>query len=253
MKAIKMSIYSLKNVDEKEQLAFVHKMYTYPYEDGHKAKLGVLEKFSNSIGFKPVDWHYDKNESNYIEEQVKSPKGYISPSSLLMRSTCFFNEKNELLSFVIGIKQFEHSDSRYSYNTLELILKFQEYLYKVYGDHIKIRFKAMNSDKLDTKVWLLGHFYTVVAMGEHYETECALGKMLTKRERKYVLDNISRYVSYKCDIRQYYCETYESHDKKAPYHTELIDLEREKAWEQEDIKEGLYARYLKDDARWHLI
>lgn len=247
MQAIKMSIFSLKDVTRKEQLEFVNKMYTYPYAGIKGTKIGVFEKFASSIGYRAVDWHY-VGEGLYEDEKVKSPDNYVSPLRLLQHGVCFFNEKNELLSFLIEVKDIEHPKKEYSYNTFDIMVRFQEFLYKVYGDYIKIKFKIEKSAKLRLKDWLLAHFYTLTAMGEVYETECSLERMLTKREKRYILDIISKYTSYKPDISQFYCETCAEYDKTRPYHTMLIDVEEEKKWEQEDIKNGLYVRYLKEGA-----
>lgn len=247
MQALEMTIYSLKNISREGQLKFVHKMYSYEYENGKDVYHGIFEKFSNSLGFKPLDWHYGE-QSKFIEEKIESPENYMTPSSLLITSTQFFNRKRELLSFVIDIKDMEHTCEKYSYNTLDMMIKFQEFLYKVYGKYIKIEFKFRKSSNVDLKDWLLGHFYTVTAMGEHYDTECSLGRKLTKREKKYVLDNISEYLSYEADISQFYCETCYEYDHEHPYHTELINVKREKQMEDEAIQDGLYVKYyLRED------
>lgn len=243
MQAIRMSIYGVKDVTRKEQLDFVHKMYTYSnYND--KPKLGVFEKFANSIGYKPLDWHYSEN--GLIEEKVKSPKEYNSPLMLLIDKACFFNEKNELLSFVVEIKDIKHSDSKYNYNTLDMMLKFQEFVYKIYSSFVRIEFKFIKDATLTLRDWLLSYFYTTVAMGEVYDTECSLPRMLTKKEKKYILNVISKYVSYKPDVKQFYCETCAENDKNRPYHTCLVDIDCEKEYEQEAIKEGWLNEYLKE-------
>lgn len=245
MQAIKMSIYALKDVTEKEQLAFVHKMYTYPNDNGGKVKLGVFEKFSNSLGYKPLDWHYLEGWS-IKEKTVESPEDYQTPYDLMCDTISFFNEKNELASFIVEVGEMVHTDSKYSYNTLDMMLKFQEFLYKVYKGVIRIEFKLIKSAKLSVKDWLLSHFYSTVAMGEEYDTECALPRLLTKREKKSILDTISKYVSYKADINQFHCETCASYDSTRPYHTELVDVAHEKRMEQEAVKEGWFKYYLQE-------
>lgn len=246
MQAIEMTVYSIKNISRKDQLKFVHKMYSYQYEDGKDLSLGVFEKFSSSLGFKPLDWHYGK-QNTWIAEEIASPEGYLTPYSLLIRSTQYFNRKKELLSFIVDIKDMKHTDDKYNYNTLDMMIRFQEFLYKVYGKFIKIEFKFRSNSNVELKDWLLGYFYTVVAQGEHYDTECSTNRRLTKREKKYVLENISEYLSYKADILQYYCETCHEHDSSSPWHTELIDVKMEKKWEEEAIQKGLYKAYYLTD------
>lgn len=244
MQAIRMSIYALKDVTEKEQLAFVHKMYTYSDYLNDKPKLGAFEKFANGLGYKPLDWHYSEN--GIVEETVKSPEGYVTPFMLLYDSACFFNEKNELLSFCVEVKDMKHTDDKYNYNTLDIMLKFQEFLNKVYKGVIRIEFKFIKSAKLSVRDWLLSHFYNCVAMGEVYDTECSLPRMLNKKERKYILDTISRYVSYKPVLKQFYCETCAEYDNTRPYHTYLADVACEKEYEDEAIQEGWFKEYLKE-------
>lgn len=242
MKILEMTVYAATNVNYREQLDFVNKFYTYErYEAEKGPKLGILEKFSSSLGFKDLDWHYVDGGS-FEDSKVKSPKGYKSPYCMLISSMYFLNKENEYISFIVEDKDEKHTDSVYDYNTLDMLLKFQQFLYKIYGSLIRIEFKFRKQGKLDLKDWLVSHFYKVLAQGEHYDTECSVSRMLTKREKRYVLKVISNYASYIPDISQFYCETCAGYDKDNPYHTELVNKVIEKKWEEESIKNGTYMK-----------
>lgn len=242
MTKLEMTVYSVNEVSCKEQLAFTHNLFTYE-NYGKGPKLGIFEKFANSIGFKDVEWHYGEDAA-YIEAKVDSPKGYHSPYHILITSMCFLNKRNEYISFIVEENEEKHTDDKYTYNTINVLFRFQQFLYKVYGNLIRIEFKFRKDEHLELKDWLLSHFYIVVAQGEHYDTECAVTRLLTKREKRYILKEMKKYVSYEPDIKQFYCDTCAGYHEDRPYHTELVDKVKEKEWEEEDIRNGLYLKYL---------
>lgn len=231
MKSYRMSVYATEDVASDKILSFLHNLYTI---SDSSFKIGLIEKFTNALGYSDVDWHVASNFS-YQSSKIENPSSYVTPNSYIHTHLYNLNTKNELFTILFDVVDYIHTDSRYNYNTFDIMMKLQNFLYKVYGNYIRIEFREVKSVKLELKDWLFSHFLFVVAQGEHYDTECAVDRLLKKKEREYILRNIRKYVSYEPGILQYYCDTCAGYDITRPFHTELVDNEWLKRNEQEII------------------
>ena len=216
------TIYSINERSYPEKLNFMRKMigeYVLFKGDEDYQKSGFISKFNNSYGYKDVQETYDGGA--IIAPKIPTPDNYKTPGNLLICNATFLNKKNELMSFIIPGHKVLHPNRKYSYEPMNMLFDFQKFLYKVFPD-IRIQFEIKCEDfELSLRDFALGHFMTCFAYCEICETEFSAGKMLKTNEKKYILDVISKVVSFTPTITQYWCDTCFEYHKDSPYHIQV--------------------------------
>ena len=217
---IVMSVYAKGTLEER--LNILKKFYPGLY--AQKKTKGIILKFNNAIGFSKVVDQPCGDERNYWN--ILSPAGIKtddsdeSPYLLLMKNSFFFNKKNEVTTFVVENKHIYCEDERFSYNTMEIIMKFQKFLYKFFGLQIQIEFSFENKFELSHRQNLLSYFITCFAESEDVNNEIAVEKQTKKKDIKYIT-NIFKNLGYNVEFVQFFCETCASHHPDTPWHTLL--------------------------------
>ena len=204
-----MTVYSTRqNVSYKEKLSFMKKLLGdyYGLDKETWERTSFIRKFNNSYGYKCV-----------LDDDFY---GYESPDGLLRCNATFLNKENELITFVVENKKVVNKNERYSYETLNTLLKFQSFLYKVFQD-IRIEFKLKDEFELSLRDFALGYFMTCFAYDEHIETEFSAKEQLKQKDVEYIENIISQVVSFVPKITQFWCETCYEHDKTSPYHIQV--------------------------------
>lgn len=218
MSRMSMCIYSTKKgLSYKDRI----KILSHIIGEYGSGKDGFLEKFNNSYGFKDVEWHTDGGA--VIEAVVESPEEYETPYVFLLTSRKFLDKPDELLTFIFDVKDVKHPVDKFSYNTLDIMLKFQKFLYKVLPD-IRIEFDILEDDfKPLYKHKILGHFIFCIAESEIVDTELSGHRLLKKKEVNYILNIVKEIVSYEPVLTQFWCETCHEYHPDCPYHIQLDD------------------------------
>ena len=194
----------------KEKLSFMQKLLGdyYGLDKETWEKTSFIRKFNNACGYKCV-----------LDDDFC---GYESPDEMLRCNSTFLDKKNELITFIVENKKVVNKNERYSYETLNILLKFQSFLYKVFSD-IRIEFKLKDEFELSLKEFALGHFMTCLAYNEHVETEFSAKEQLKEKEIEYIEKILSETVSFVPKVTQFWCETCYEHDKTRPYHIQVDD------------------------------
>lgn len=182
-------------------------------------RTGLLLKFNNSLGFRDVANQFDDINGNTVWRLVDTPKDYQSPVETLLDGIYWLNDKNEVATFIVPNKDMVFD--KYGYNTLEMMIKFQSFLYKVFGDKIRIEFKLGNRPKLSLKSKVLSYVYCTMTNGEYYCCEMSLPKFLKDKEIDYIINIMKGYVTFDPVIEQYECETCKEYHKEYPIHFEF--------------------------------
>lgn len=219
-----MTVYGNEYLTLKERLLFLRKFYPGRYH-GNGRNLGWLMKFNNAIGFAKVEdqpcgkgsefWHVFKPAS------IETGKNYKSPYALLLVNSYFLNKPDEIVTFAIENTRIYCKDKKYSYNTMEMMIRFQNFLYKILGANIRIEFSIEKEFNLSQRDWLLSQFLTCLAQSEICDNECAVGHATKKKDIDYIIDVFKSLGMKDLEFIQFYCETCAGYNPKAPYHTEL--------------------------------
>lgn len=160
---------------------------------------GIIHKFDSAIGTKDRD---------------------NSARDVLACNTAFFDKENEILSFIVPEKPIYYNKKKHT--SLEMMILFQNFLYKVFGDMIRIEFKLENADfKLHLKDFTLSHFYSCYIYGECTEEEFSATRLLKKKEVEFVEKRIKEIFGFRPIIHQGWCETCYGHHPESPYHIEV--------------------------------
>lgn len=233
MKKIVMTIFGSRPMSYKERLEYAGKAFIEHYT-GQKS-IGYIEKFNNAYGFKKLEY----DEKTHVTE-IESPDGYHSPYSLLLLNRYFLNKKNEISTFIIENEMMEHPIEEYTYNTMSMLISFQSFLYKVFPNDIRIEFSETDEIELSAKARILSHFWNCASESECVDTEMAIGHLITKKEKKYILNVMSQVLSYEPEIRCWLCETCFEYHPERPYHIELMDKREKLSLDNADIKAGYW-------------
>lgn len=239
-KYITLTLYAF-NMDKKERQLFLRNFFcnTSTVCLGDTLKTGLLLKFNNSLGFKEVEWQPDKDSFGYKPMKLDISDDYLSPYGMLVTNMYWFNREDEIVTFIIPIKEVkEVNHPQYNYSTLEMVIKFQSFLNKIYHKHIRTEIDFKSELKMSLKDRVLSYVYCVMAEGEHYCCEMSLHRKLKLKEKRYILDIMKDYVSFKPAIDQYECETCREYNEKCPYHMEFLKYETLKREYDECIKYG---------------
>ena len=218
-----MTIFSTKGgLTYREKLDFMGKIIGTYRSSNLGLDSGFIHKFNNAYGFKDVQFSVDGGA--YFDPKVPTPENYRSPESMLIRGQTFLNQPGELISFVVSGRRMLHPDKKYSYEPMDILFKFQKFLYKIFPD-IRIAFDIKDENyKLSLQDYALGHFLSCYAYSEIAETEFSAPRLLKQKEIDYIMGVLSQVVEGPHKIYQAWCETCYGYDKNTPYH---ICVERE--------------------------
>lgn len=214
-KIIVMTVYSTKETLKQR----FHQMRSIIGKYGEK---GMLEAFNNAIGFHNV---IDTvRDDKYVAKKVEGPKEYKAPYYQLLDGCTFLDKPNEIVTFVVPIKKHFYTNKKYSYDTLEMMLKLQQFLYRqMKGIHIEICMVSKFHQSL--KEWALGRFLCLLAEGEHIDVEFSSHRLLKKKEVDYIVGKINSVTTYTTFyLNQYECETCKFYDRTHPFHIELLPV-----------------------------
>lgn len=204
MKKILLTVFTDYEKSYKDKLNFISKMYNESYN-------GIFMKFNNAYGFKHII--YSNN----------NPETYQTPYELLINNLNFLNKPKELMTIIVDDMEYIHYNKDYTYNTLDILLKFQNYLYYLFPKDIKIKIEIKKEYTLNIKEFALSYLFTCTAEGEIVENEFSLPRFLKKKEKDYILNVMRQVVSYEPIISQNFCTTCYEHHKETPIHTEMND------------------------------
>ena len=213
---IKLTI-TIPNTSYKQRLDFLSKLY------GTTNDYGVLVTFNNALGFKPVSRYTSRPDGGYfIDPALPTPVDYKTPQVMLCNAMEFFDEDNEVISFVVEDKNIWHPISKYSYNTTDVLFKLNNYIQKKFP-MVKTQFVKMDDNyNQGLCAFVLSYFWKCLAYCDCCDTTVSTSRKLTSTERRQILRVMSKVVDYTPDIYQEWCETCHSYHKDSPFHTELI-------------------------------
>lgn len=210
-----LTVSAIHDIPFNKKMEYVRGFFSkYNYGEDSVQK-GFLLKFNNSIGFNRVV-HQPISASSYSCDKIENPECYKAPLELLSSGACFFNKRNEIISFVVDDCRQYHSNRRFSYDPLDIILKFQNFLYKVFADDIKI--EIIHKDfNICPKIVCLSTFYIYYCIERYPETEVSISRLLKKKEIDYIINFFSK-LGDTVKIEQGWCETCYGYDHNNPYH-----------------------------------
>lgn len=221
---IRMTLYTVVNKTYKERLEYLKEAYSGEYDS--EKRIHFLKKFNDAVGFKKA-------------EEMENPDEYLTPYSLFLQNIYFLDQSNEIASFIIEDKYFEHPIKSYAYDSMDMLLKFQKFLYKIFPNDIRIEI-AVEAQEVPLKKRVLSYFLNCIAESECVDAELSIPRKLSEKEEKYILNIVNQCIGYTAKIRCGLCETCFEYHPDAPYHIELVDVEYEKKEEQLSIKYGYY-------------
>ena len=240
-----MTVYAAKPLSYKERLEYAGKAYTERYT-GEKS-IGYLKKFNDALGYKKLEY-----DDKTFSKEIDSPEGYESPYKLLLLNRYFLNRKDEIMTFMVTNKRMEHPISEYSYSTIDMMFRFQKYLYKLFPGAIRIEFELGERIALSDRDYVLSYFWDCISQCECVDTETAIKKKLTKKEEDYILNIMRKIVTYEPAIQCDLCDTCFDHHPDFPYHVELVHAGMEKKEMEAGIQYGYYRpSFLKEQERFY--
>lgn len=217
-----MTIYSTQKVNSfKEVINFVRHLIGGWYGDGDDAPKSLIKKFNNSCGYKKVQ--EDINKGVIISAEIENPEDYRTPYELITDSLRFFNQKNELVSFVVPLKRQVHTIEKYTYEPFKVMINFQNFIYKVFPDtKIQFHFEEDNY-RVSIKEAVMSEVVSSLAWSSSCEPEISLPRKLKKKDVGAIINMINEVVDYEPTIVQGWCETCHEYHADRPYHLMVLD------------------------------
>lgn len=221
-KKIVMTVYSSKKLSLRERLVLVRRFFPNTFQGIEQFNKGLIMKFNNSVGFSDIEYQYKKSSFPNMERPKidVDVKNYMSPYRLFICNMMFLNRPDEICSFVVDDKRMYHNNKKFSYDTLEMVLRFQNYLYQVMSD-IKIEIKVDNHFFVSQRDWLLSYFLICLSESEIVDNECALSRITREKDKNYIISVFESLGLKELEFIQFYCPTCAEYDPTCPYHTEL--------------------------------
>ena len=216
MKKILMRIYSINKLTPGDRNDFLKTI------NGSIDIKSDISKFSNAIGFKN-----DKSGAIKIFE--------------ILRNQYFYNIDNEIITIITEYKEHDNIFSEGYYHTsmtrMELLIKFQSYLYSKYRNEIYIELYFSDKD-IPRRYYLAAHFLKCI--NGNYNTGISLTHQLHKKEKKWLEKIVNNHIEEKSHIVCYYCDTCHDNDPNFPFHTEIHTEKFSKYLIDEEIQYGYY-------------
>ena len=182
---------------------------------GEYGKLGVINKFNNSIGFKAVS--FDPVERTFPSNELY-PDGYKSPSTAILEALRVVSDENTIVYIEFDGGYVSHPQKKYSYGVCDLFDKFFRFVKKVYPD---VKIEKVGKQEKNLLSVVFNHFYLCMAEGDFITAEISSSRLLDEKELEYLKKNLRVITKEKIDINQFYCETCAKYDKTHPYHIEI--------------------------------
>lgn len=204
MKKIILTVYSNEELTYKDKANYIGKAFSGKNSGG--IRLNFLEKFNNALGYQG------------IEETETS----IKPYTCLLSGMEFLNRKNEIMTFIVDDFLYEFSDSKYTYDTLSMILKFQKFLYKIFPNQIHIELDIKEEFTISLRDFVLSRFMIVKAEADFLIPELSIPRKLRDKEKEYILSILRHIMPVEPQIECYLCKACFKHNPETPYHIELL-------------------------------
>lgn len=112
-----------------------------------------------------------------------------------------------------------HFDKRFSYDPIDIILKFQNFIYKIFPENIKIEIKYQDLN-VNNKTFCLSQFYISYYVCPQADIEVALSKSLKQKEIECICRFFNK-LGVPCSIEQDWCSVCFGHNPNYPYHITL--------------------------------
>lgn len=217
---IVMTVYSVKKLSLRERLRILRKFFPIYYNGKNNFNKGHLLRFNNAMGFSDIEWQVSIESCNRICPKIDSNVDYRSPYYLFISGMYFLNNDDEICSFVVDNTREYHQNKKYSYNTLEMALKLQNYLYRFVPD-IRIEIKIQPQFKISEREFLLSNFLTCLAENEIIDNECSVAHPTKNKDKEYIISIFKSLGAEDISFEQFYCKTCAEYHPDRPYHTEL--------------------------------
>lgn len=214
----KVTLKSLNPVSHETRKKYLESMYG-SHSNG---KRGSIDKFCRAIGFKPImdDWY---RGSVIIDAEIPSPESYQKPAQMLFQGLHVELGENNIVSFVVPLRNVKHPNQQFSYHTAVLCQKLAKFLRKVYGDIIIEQSIVAEISEMSDDEFVLDFIYQSLDFQDSlYTVECSTSRMLTENELTKIYQKLNGATAYNWHIEQFYCETCASYHPHAPFHTEVI-------------------------------
>lgn len=237
----KLAIKSTTDITLSQKKAYLDALF--PEEETYiadkKLNQGFLNKFAKAIGFKPVMYQYN-NVGMVFTPTVDSPEDYTPPHYYLRNNLVNPIEGNEIASFYVENEDIVHTEEKYSYNSVDLLKKAQNYFQKVFPDLVV---ELTEGEEKPVKTFV--EFFSECAYRNMNKrgysfVEVSTNKLMTEEEIQHILDTMKQISNAPLTIEQYECETcYENTDGKSGVHVEM-DYDREAKYKsKEKIEAGI--------------
>lgn len=240
-KFIKISLSSNKLLSLKKRKKYINSFFSNDptYQKDVSRKQGFIHKFNNSIGFKPVVHTWD-NYNCSPTPPIESPDSYLSPQDLIIQSMRTPIVSFSIVEFYIPIQQIEHSNLKYSYDTLKISKKFASFLKKIFPKLIVDSELIEELPKQSLRDFAFETFYSQIKKNINYTLEFNSSEKLTDNDIAYMLPKLQRLTKDTITIAQYPCDSCSNRsDGEKPYHIEIVYL----TWYGVDKREEAYEGY----------
>jgi len=217
---VTLTHFDLMSLSKKKE--YINKLYEIdnPYH-GDKISKGIVSKFNNSIGFKPLVSTVN-SDGKITSAAIESPETYLTPKDLLFFGVETPFESFDIIEFYLPNVRMEHPNSNYTYETRWVAEKWKSYLEKVFP-HLQVRLEELKErPKLSLYEFALQYFYSSIRYDLNYTIEFSSQEKLTHNELKSIVDKINHLSKDKLAIRQFYCKSCnENTNGEKPYHIEI--------------------------------
>lgn len=220
-RVITMTVYSVNFLTLKERLKVLRRFFNRRHYNISFAK-GLILKFNNSIGFADVEEQpITESPGVFYDKKVYANEDYESPYQMLLLGTYFTNKEREIVTFAVEDKRMYCTDKRFSYNPMDIMIKWQNYLYRVFDSDIIIEFSIQDNFKMSLKNYYLSYALTCLAESEIVDNEIPLERPLSKKEAKSIERFFSKNLGIKGTVYSFWCDTCYEVNPDAPYHTSI--------------------------------
>jgi hypothetical protein len=183
-------------------------------------KMGMVHKFNNAIGFKPVS--FDVVTRSYPSNEPIL-EGYKTPSTAIFEAMKMVMDDRTVVCFDVEDEDVVHTNAKYSYNTKDILLKFFSFAKKVYPEIIVEEIASTEVSLVDD---IFKHFYLCFAEGDFIAAEYSSPRLLDDNEKDYILSNLRQITNTEISLVQHYCETCAGYHPDCPYHIEITKATR---------------------------
>lgn len=237
----KISVSSNDLLSLKSKREYINSLFSQSatYQKDVKRNNGFIHKFNNAIGFKPVVHNFD-NFNCSPSPKIESPESYLSPKNLIFESLRTPIVSFSIFEFYIPIKQIEHPNQKYSYNTLDISNKFSDFLKKVFPELIVENELIEELPKQSLRDFAFESFYSQLGENINYTIEFSSSEKLSDDDIAYMLPKLQLLTKDTITIAQFPCKSCTEHSGgKKPYHIEIVYL----TWYGKDKREETYKDY----------